>query len=137
MKKIFLDTNIFIDIIAERDLDNISISKLAPYLEKSKIYISALSVHITYYSLKIKSNSREHEEIKNFLNILNIVPLTDKIIDKSINTFSKDFEDTLQYYSALDSDCNYIFTRDIKDFIKIKKNIPSNIQILNTLEKII
>ncbi len=137
MKKIFLDTNIFIDIIADRDLDNISISKLSPYLEKSKIYMSALSIHITYYSLKIKSNSREHEEIKNFLNILNIVPLTDKIIDKSINTFSKDFEDTLQYYSALDSDCNYILTRDIKDFIKIKKDIPSNIQILDTLEKII
>jgi len=136
MKKIYIDTNIFFDIILDRDLKNISIKKLEKYLEKSCIYMSVLSIHIIYYVLKIKPNTQTHEKIKKLIKLINIVPLTTSITIKSIEKFTVDFEDTLQYYSALDNNCNYILTRDKKDFAKIKKNIPSKIQIISSLRNI-
>lgn len=136
MKKIYIDTNIFFDIIIDRDLENISMKKFKQYLESSDIYMSALSIHIIYYALKIKPESEEHQKIKELIKIINIVPLTNVIITKAIDNFNIDFEDTIQYYSALEANCDYILTRDYKDLRKIKKNIPSKLEIIANLKRV-
>ncbi len=137
MKKVFLDTNILIDILLDRDLDGISIKKIAPYLKDSKVFLSTLSVHITFYILKIKPNSIMHKSAVDLINTMNLVLLSNIIVGISMKSYLNDFEDTLQYYSALDQNCDYILTRDIKDFEKIKKTIPSNIQIIDTLNDVL
>lgn len=137
MKKVFLDTNILIDILLDRDLDGISIKKIAPYLKDSKVFLSTLSVHITFYILKIKPNSIMHKSAVDLINTMNLVPLSNILVGISMKSNLNDFEDTLQYYSALDQNCDYILTRDIKDFEKIKKTIPSNIQIIDTLNDVL
>jgi predicted nucleic acid-binding protein len=137
MRKIFLDTNIFIDILLDSDIEHISIEKITPYLESSKVYMSTLSVHITYYILKIKPNTKMNRKAVDLINVITLVPLSKVIVNKALDTFKKDFEDTLQYFSALDSDCDYILTRDTKDFRKICKHTPSDIQILDTLENLV
>ena len=137
MKKVFLDTNILIDILLDRDLKHISIEKIAPFLKDSKVFLSTLSVHITFYILKIKASSMMHKKTLNLINTMNLIPLSNIIVGISLNTYLNDFEDTLQYYSALDQNCDYILTRDIKDFEKIKKTIPSNIQIIDTLKGVL
>lgn len=134
MKKIYLDTNIFIDILADRDLKTVSLDELKPLLEKSLVYMSTLSVHITYYILKIKAGSPSDKRTKNLINIINLTPLDIPIVENSLNSYKTDFEDTLQYYSALSEGCNHILTRNIKDFENIKKAIPANIEIIDTLK---
>ena len=136
MKKIYLDTNIFIEILLDRDIENISIEKITPYLESSKVYMSVLSVHITYYILKIKNNTVMNKRALDFIDTINLIPLSNIIVGISLRTFSKDLEDTLQYYSALDQNCDYILTRNTKDFNKLKKQIPSDIQIVDTLSNV-
>ena len=137
MKKVYLDTNILIDILLDRDLEYISINKIAPFLKQSHVYMSTLSVHITYYILKIKPNTSMHKRSMALINRINLVPLSQEIINQSLNNFSIDFEDTLQYYSALDQNCDYILTRDKRDFNKIKELIPSKIEIIDTLNTVI
>lgn len=136
MKKLYLDTNIFIDILIDRDLDNLSLKMLTPYLEHSQVYMSVLSVHITYYSLRVKPDSPEHKMIKKLLSLINLIPLDLSIMQESLDGFKTDFEDTLQYFSALSEECDYIVTKDIKDFTKIKKTSPSSIQIIKNLKKL-
>jgi predicted nucleic acid-binding protein len=136
MRKIYIDTNIFFDIVIDRDLENISIKKLQQYLKESTVYMSALSVHIIYYALKIKPKTQAHERIKELIKIINIVPLSSTITTQAISNFLVDFEDTLQYYSALYSNCDYILTRDRKDFVKIQKSVPSKIKIVTSLRGI-
>lgn len=136
MKRLYLDTNIFIDILIDRDLDNLSLKMLTPYLEHSQVYMSVLSVHITYYSLRIKPNSPEHKMIKKILSLINLIPLDIPIMQESLDCFKTDFEDTLQYFSALSEECDYILTKDTKDFTKIKSTSPSNIQIIKNLRKL-
>jgi len=137
MKKVYLDTNILIDILLDRDLEHISINKITPFLKQSQVYMSTLSVHITYYILKIKPNTSMHKKSMALINRINLVPLSKEIINLSLNNFSIDFEDTLQYYSALDQNCDYILTRDKKNFNKIKELIPSKIEIIDTLNTIL
>ena len=137
MKKVYLDTNILIDILLDRDLGHISINKITPFLKQSQVYMSTLSVHITYYILKIKPNTSMHKKSMALINRINLVPLSQEIINQSLNNFSIDFEDTLQYYSALDQNCDYILTRDKKNFKKIKELIPSKIEIIDTLNKVL
>jgi len=43
--------------------------------------------------------------------------LSDKILELALNDAKfKDFEDGIQYYSALESQCQLIVTRNLKDF---------------------
>lgn len=43
--------------------------------------------------------------------------LNDKVIDLALNDFDfNDFEDGIQYYTALESEANLIITRNLKDF---------------------
>jgi len=136
MKKLYLDTNIFIDILIDRDLENLSLEMIEPYLENSQVYMSTLSVHITYYSLRIKADSQEHKKVSKLISLINLVPLSTSIAQQSIKSFKTDFEDTLQYFSALSKECDYILTKDTKDFTKIKSTSPSNIQLIKNLKKL-
>ena len=135
MKKIYLDTNIFIDILLDRDLSKISFNILGKALEESELFMSTLSIHISYYICKIKINSEVDTKVKELVNVLNLVPLNENIVNQSLYSFVTDFEDTLQYYSALSTDCDYILTRDKRDFDNIKKEIPSKIEIIDSLNK--
>lgn len=137
MKKIFLDTNILIDLIVERQPHLTTLQETLPYLNHSQIYLSTLSIHIIYYVLKIKKDSKLDKRVQTVCSKINLVPLTSSITLQAINTYLTDFEDTLQYYSALDQDCDYILTRNIRDFNKLKKQISSDTQIVDTLKDIL
>jgi len=71
-----------------------------------------------------------------FFDFVDILPLTSQTILHASKTRYSDFEDTLQYLMALNADCNYILTRDKKDFEKIKKVIPSKIKIVTNISQI-
>ena len=42
--------------------------------------------------------------------------MDDEVIEKAINSDFKDFEDAMQYFSAIASNCDLIVTRNEKDF---------------------
>ncbi|KUK77414.1 MAG: PilT protein domain-containing protein [candidate division WS6 bacterium 34_10] len=136
MNTVYLDTNIFMNILTDRNLKSISIDEIKPFLETSSVYMSTLSVHIAYYVLKIKPNSDIDRKVRDFLSLINLVDLDASIINKALKSYITDFEDTLQYYSAISEQCEYILTRDIKDFEKLKRNIPSEIEIAMDLKTI-
>lgn len=137
MKKLFLDTNIFIDILTKRKPNLLTNEQLISLVDNYNIYISALTVHITYYVTKIKPKSSEHEKMKRLLRYTSILPLDNNIVGLSTSNFCVDFEDTLQYFSALEGNCDYILTRNKRDFDKIKKTYESNIKIVSSFKEVI
>ena len=136
MKKIFLDANILIDLIENRKLEETGVHNLLKDITDAKIYVSALSVHIAFYVLHIKAGSKTHQKASLLLEFLNILPLTESIISRTNKLKYYDFEDTLQYLTALDEGCDYIFTRDKKHFSKIAKLIPSKTEIIHNTSQI-
>lgn len=132
MKKIFLDANILIDLITRRvKIDGIE------RIDFRQLYSSTLSAHILFYVNKIKYNSPEAKKSTDILNHISLTPLTEEIVKNAYKVKYYNYEDTLQYLMALNAECNYILTRDKKDFEKIKKIIPSNIKIITNLNTLL
>ena len=119
MQKIFLDTNIVIDFLCEREDFYQSSAKIMTLADKRKIKIltSATSIANTYYVLaKYESPKFAIEKIRKFMLLCSISKMDDTVIKKAINSDFKDFEDAMQYFSALASNCDLIVTRNEKDF---------------------
>ena len=120
MKSIFLDTNVLIDFFADRKPFSIEAARLFNYSLKKKIsiYISAVSYNNIYYILR---QSCSHTETIKMLIELNewtdIIDVSKEIINKSLKSDFKDFEDAIQYNCAKSlNKLDFIVTRDTKDF---------------------
>ncbi len=109
MARVFLDTNLYIDII-KRSKD-----KLEP-LRKSLLFISPLSTHILFYTSKLRVPDQETNELQEQLGI---VPLTKDILDKALEGPIKDLEDNIQLHSAAEAECDIFLTND-KQLLKMK-----------------
>jgi predicted nucleic acid-binding protein len=120
MTKIFVDTNILVDLIADRK----PFSKFAIEIfnkaeeKKVKLYTSSHSIATTHYLLKKHINEKELREVLyNILDYLTIIPIDTDTLKKGLKSKHKDFEDALQIisaYSVEKIDC--IVTRNTKDF---------------------
>ena len=123
MDKILVDTNIVLDLLAKRESFFIEAQELFTLSDKKKIklFVSSLTFANTYYvlsqSLKIE-NARKI--LRKFKVLVEVLPMDDKIIDLSLDSEFNDFEDAIQYYSAIENDLNLIITRNLKDFKQSK-----------------
>ncbi len=119
--KLFIDTNVMLDLLGEREPFYDSIAKIATIADKGKIklIVSALSYTTVFYLLsKFEDNEVVKEKLRKFKVISEISDLTDRIIDKGLSSKFSDFEDAIQYHCALKKDCNILITRNVKDFKK-------------------
>ena len=118
-KRIFLDTNILLDLLARREPFYDSAAKVATLGDRGDIelVVSALSYSTTFYILsKFENSSKVKSLLQRFKTISIIADLTDKVIEQSLASEFDDFEDALQYYSALALSSDVILTRNEKDF---------------------
>ena len=120
MQKFFIDTNIIIDLLANREPHSKYATILFDSAEKGdvKLYTSSHSVATSYYLLKKLIDDKELRvilfEITHFLEPLAVDLM---IIKKALKSKVKDFEDAIQITTALTiTDMNAIVTRNIKDF---------------------
>ena len=134
MKSIFLDTNVLIDFFADRKPFSIEAARLFNYSFKKKIniYISAVSYNNIYYILR---QSCSHKETIKMLTELtewtDIIDVSKDIINKSLKSDFKDFEDAIQYNCAKSlNKIDFVVTRDTKDFK------TSSLPILTTKEAV-
>jgi predicted nucleic acid-binding protein len=120
MKKLFVDTNIVIDLLSRREPFFEEAAILFSLADKKQIEltVSALTIANTSYVLLRQMDSNKAKSILRKLRlIVKILPLDDKIVALALNdeTFS-DFEDGLQYFSAIEYGQDLIITRNLKDF---------------------
>lgn len=136
--KVFLDTNVMLDFLGERKLffkPAEVIINLADVGELS-ICVSALSFATCNYFLgKEFGLTIAKEKISKFKIISEIVALDEIIIEKSLTSNFSDFEDGLQYFSALKANCKYIVTRDLKDFKAAEISSLTPLEFLVSLQK--
>lgn len=119
MQRVFLDTNIILDFLGERENYYEPAAKILTLADKKKIkiYTSPSSISNTYYLLSRHENAKTAlEKIRKFKLLCNISIMDDEVIEKAINSSFKDFEDAMQYFSAIATNCDLIVTRNEKDF---------------------
>jgi len=138
MKRIFVDTNIILDLLSKREPFYQESADLFSLADKKiiEIYISSLSIANTNYTLTRLTNSENAKVILRKLRlIVNILALDDKIIGLALNDNSfSDFEDGLQYFTAIENNIDTIITRNLKDFKAAKIPALTAKQFIETLE---
>jgi len=122
MNKLLIDTNVIIDLLAKRDKFYIDSLKLFSLADRNEVelYVSTLSIANSYYLLNdVMKLKNVRSIIRKFKVLVNSYPLNNKIIELALNDKNfKDFEDGIQYYTALEANCKVIVTRNTKDFKK-------------------
>ena len=117
--RLFLDTNVMLDLLGEREPFYNSIAKIATLADKGEVRltVSTLSYSTVYYLLSKFEDSRiAKEKLHKFKIISETSDLTGRIVEKGLSSNFSDFEDALQYHCAIKADCNILITRNGKDF---------------------
>ncbi len=121
MRKIFLDTNIILDFLGKRKPFYLPAAQVMTLADKKQIslYTSATSITNTYYLLtRYEGRDIALRKLRMFKLLCVISEMNNEVIEKALHSEFRDFEDAVQYYSALASSCDVIITRNEKDFLK-------------------
>jgi predicted nucleic acid-binding protein len=125
--KIFIDTNIFLDLLLRREGFE---KALLIFNAIEKKLFSATILDITILNIDYVAN-KQVKDIKAFLSLVNkqfeVVGATNEMIDLALQMQNSDLEDNLQYICAKKQKCNYIITND-------KKFYSPDIEVLTSSE---
>ena len=120
MSNLMADTNVVLDLLAKREPFYDSAARLFSLADKKKITLSISSLtfaNTSYVLTRLKKADKAREILRRFRVLVRVLSLDDKIIDLALNDLNfKDFEDGLQYYTALENGQEMIITRDLSDF---------------------
>lgn len=138
MKKLFIDTNIIIDLLSRREPFYEEAAILFSLADKKRVELSVSSLtiaNISYTLLRQMDSSKAKTILRKLRLIVKTLPLDDKIIDLALNddTFS-DFEDGLQYFTAIENGEELIVTRNLKDFKNSKLPTLTAKQVIEMIE---
>lgn len=120
MMNIFIDTNILIDFIARRgEFFYPAWAIISRSRQGDKILVSALSFATASYILE-SHYKKSADDIKSlfghFARIATVTSIDIQTINESVSSEFKDFEDAMQYYSAIRGGADLIITRNKDDF---------------------
>jgi predicted nucleic acid-binding protein len=122
MKSVLIDTDVLLDFYLDRKpFSDDSLQLLLKCEQKQfRAYITPVIVANTYYILR--RHATHHyviERLQVLLNTIHILAMDQKQVLAALESKFTDFEDALQYFSAVNSNkIDAIITRNIKDFKK-------------------
>lgn len=131
--KVFIDSDIVLDLLAQRDPYFEHAAKLFTLIDQGEIqaFTSPLIFANTHYILKkLKSNEFALQNLRKLKTLLNILPIDEKVIEQSLNSEFKDFEDAIQYYTAVNNGIKVIITRNVVDYKASKITISTSEQFI-------
>ncbi len=118
-QRIFLDTNILLDVLLERDEFYYDALKIWAACEKGLVegYISAITLNNVYYVIRrLKSETAAMVCVRILLRIFKVVSVDADILSLAADLHNRDYEDDIQLQCALKSGCTRLFTRDPTHF---------------------
>ena len=118
--KLFIDSDVVIDFFTDREPHANPASELFDLHEKGEVilHLSAVSISNIYYIVRrYLGHKKTLEVIEELIDITEIIGTTKKEILQALNSDFKDFEDSVQYASALTiKGMESIITRNVKDY---------------------
>ena len=120
MNRIFIDTNILIDFLARRgNFFYPAWSVISRATSGDIILVSALSFATASYILSVHHKISSDSIVslfENFVKTCRVTIIDSQTIEESIASEFEDFEDAMQYYSALREQADVIITRNKDDY---------------------
>src|SRR3989304_5083810 len=134
---VFVDNDVILDILLERK-DFAYSSKVVEHIEKGEVkgFTSPIIFTNTFYLIsKAKNNSKAWLALRKLKLLFKVTRINENIIDRALASVFRDFEDAIQYYSALDSKAKYLVTRNKSDYIGEEVVVLTPQELLVIIEK--
>jgi len=137
MIKLFVDSDIILDLLAEREPHYIHAARLFTLINQNKIiaYTSPLIFANLHYLLKKQTtNIVALKSLRKLKTLINILPIDERVIEQSLNSEFNDFEDAIQYYTAVNNGITLIITRNKIDYKRSKIDVLTAEEFLKSLD---
>jgi len=136
MKRILLDSDVILDLLLERKAFCEDAITLILACEQKQLhgFMTPVSISNVYYIFRQNaSHVKVIEQLQLLLKIISILNMDQRQVLAALDSKFNDFEDALQYYSALNSNkIDAIITRNVKDFKKSALPVFSPAEFLAT-----
>jgi len=120
VEKVLIDTDVLLDFFFDRLPFSDYAAQVLDLCEQKTIqgFATPVIVSNVYYILR-KTAKRDFviDKLNQLLNIIDVAAMNRIVVLKALNSNFKDFEDALQYFSAVEqSGIQLILTRNVKDY---------------------
>ncbi len=119
MNKVFLDSDVLLDLLLDRTPFSDDIAAIIEVSIDSEVKLCTSPVSITnihYIIGSLENKSKADLKTKKLLQIVDMENIGQTVIDRAVSSKFKDFEDSVQNYCAEESGHNIIITRNTKDY---------------------
>lgn len=124
MMRLFLDTNIVVDLLEGREpfcYDAAQLFTMA-HDKRVELLVSPMTFSTASFLLRKHGSEGVRNLLSNLRQLVRVTISDERTVDDSIASQFKDFEDAMQYYTALNAKAEIIITRNGKDFTA--SNLP-------------
>jgi len=117
--RLLVDTNVVLDVLTKREPHYATSAAVWALAEQGQIdgLLAAHSVTTIHYLVaKYLDHQRANLTITRLLQVFEAAPVDQSVLLKALTLGWKDFEDAVQMAAALNSQADYLVTRNPKDF---------------------
>ena len=134
--KIFLDTNILIDYLSRREpfFEPAALLLQLGKRKKCQLMVSSLSFATASFILQAHYKMSHRAIVTLFAKIVDLCHITTvntHTVQDAIESDFEDFEDALQYYSAMNEKADCIVTRNKQDFSTSKIAVYAPMELMS------
>jgi len=119
MEKVFVDTDIVLDLLSNREPFYSHSAHLFSEADKGKIRIHVSSLtfsNLNYILSRQYSVDQSRKKLLKFKTLVTVLSVTDKVVELALSSDFKDFEDGLQYFTTIENNLKTLLTRNLKDY---------------------
>jgi len=117
--KVFLDTDVILDLLAEREPHFEAAVELFLQIQDKTIlaYTSPVIIANIFYILNRHFDRKKAiQSLIKLKSLVKVLNCGDHVIELALSSDFKDFEDSIQYYTALENNIDILITRNVKDY---------------------
>lgn len=138
MIKLFLDTNVVMDMLQRREPFFLAAANIFAMSTRDEVQLYVAP--ITYTTASFLIGKQDKSEVRPLLTELRklsqVTRVDEPIVDQALSSDFADLEDAIQYFSACTTNIDYIITRNKKDFTASKIPVFSPNEFLNSYNSI-
>ncbi|MBQ7495747.1 MAG: PIN domain-containing protein [Bacteroidaceae bacterium] len=137
MTKLFLDTNVVMDLLQRREPFFLAAANIFALSAKGEVELYASPM--TYATASYLIGKRDLAKVKPLLaelrTLSHVTTANEDTVDQSLASAFNDYEDALQHFSALNQHIDYIITRNKEDFSCSQIRVLTPIDFLSSFNR--
>ena len=136
MTKVFLDTDVLLDVFLEREPHHSIALRLLTNLRRrgTGCFTSAVVLaNMNYILAKAKGKEYSINKLRSLRRMVEVASIDEAMVDAAIAVPHRDFEDSLQFHCAHGNGIETLITRNAKHYPKGRVRVTSPVEYLGSL----